>query len=147
MNFDDVKELIAIINNSELADFELNIDNVSVRMSKNNCDFSAPFVQKPVYESKQKQEIKIKPEAENIVVTKGNIVTSPIVGTFYASQNAGGEPIVKKGDTVKKGDILCIIEAMKIMNEITSQFDGTVSEILASNGDLIEYGQPLFKIV
>lgn len=71
----------------------------------------------------------------------------PMVGIFYASDTEGGEPLVRAGDTVKKGQVIGIIEAMKLMNEVRSEYDGTVAEVLAQNGQIVEYGQPLFRIV
>lgn len=73
-------------------------------------------------------------------------VTSPMVGVFYASPTEDSEPFVKEGDEVKKGDILCIVEAMKLMNEITAECDGRIAEVCLSNGDVVEYGTVLFKI-
>lgn len=78
---------------------------------------------------------------------EGKIVTSPLVGTFYASAAPDEPPCVKEGDRVKKGQVLGIIEAMKLMNEVESEFDGTVAEILVENEQVVEYGQPLFRIV
>ena len=72
---------------------------------------------------------------------------SPLVGTFYAAASPEDEPYVKAGDKVKKGQTLGIIEAMKLMNEVEAEFDGTVEEILVENGQMVEYGQPLFRIV
>ncbi len=77
---------------------------------------------------------------------EGKIVESPLVGTFYAAPSEDAAPFVAVGDTVKKGQTLAIIEAMKLMNEIESEYDGTVAEILAENGKPVEYGQPLFRI-
>ena len=74
-------------------------------------------------------------------------MVSPLVGTFYSSSSPEAEPFVKEGDTVKKGQILGIIEAMKLMNEIESDYSGTVAEILVNNQEGVEYGQPLFRIV
>lgn len=76
----------------------------------------------------------------------GTVVPSPLVGTFYAASAPDAPPMVQAGDTVKKGDTLCIIEAMKVMNEIESPCDGVVNRVLAVNGDLVEYNQPLFII-
>ncbi|MCD8217954.1 MAG: acetyl-CoA carboxylase biotin carboxyl carrier protein [Clostridiales bacterium] len=78
--------------------------------------------------------------------TEGQIVNSPLVGTFYAAGSLDAEPFVQVGDTVKKGDVLGIVEAMKLMNEIESDYDGVVKQILVKNGDLVEYDQPLFII-
>ncbi len=74
------------------------------------------------------------------------VVTSPLVGTFYSSASPEAEAFVKEGDTVKKGQVLGIIEAMKLMNEIESEYDGVVEAVLVSNEDVVEYGQPLFRI-
>ena len=90
-------------------------------------------------------------EAENTEVTAsqkpaGKIVESPLVGTFYAAPAEDAAPFVSVGDTVKKGQTLAIIEAMKLMNEIESEYDGVVEAILISNEQVVEYGQPLFRI-
>lgn len=76
----------------------------------------------------------------------GKVVTSPMVGTFYRSSSPGGEPLVKVGSTVTETQSVCIIEAMKIMNEIEAGFSGTVREVLVENGQAVEFGQPLFVI-
>ena len=76
----------------------------------------------------------------------GKVVTSPLVGTFYSASSPDAEPFVKVGDTVKKGQVLGIIEAMKLMNEIESEYDGVVEAVLVSNEQVVEYGQPLFRI-
>lgn len=76
----------------------------------------------------------------------GNLVKSPLVGTFYTAPSEDAEPFIKVGDTVKKGQTLAIVEAMKLMNEIESEFDGVVTEILVENEENVEYGQPLFRI-
>lgn len=76
----------------------------------------------------------------------GTVVPAPLVGTFYASASPEEPPMVQPGDAVKKGDVLCIIEAMKIMNNIESPCDGVVRRVLVTNGDLVEYNQPLFEI-
>lgn len=78
---------------------------------------------------------------------EGFLVKSPLVGTFYAAPAEDAAPYVVVGDTVKKGQTVAIVEAMKLMNDIESDFDGTVAEILVENGEMVEYGQPLFRIV
>lgn len=80
------------------------------------------------------------------VPASGETVTSPMVGVFYAAPAENADPYVKIGDLVKKGDTLCIVEAMKLMNEITAEFDGKVVDVLAANGQVVEYGTPLFII-
>ncbi len=76
----------------------------------------------------------------------GQVVTSPLVGTVYMAPSEGAEPYVNVGDSVKKGQVLAIVEAMKLMNEIESEYDGVIQEIMVENGQTVEYGQPLFKI-
>ena len=83
---------------------------------------------------------------ESAPETAGNVVKSPLVGTFYAAPAEDEEPFVKVGDSVKEGQVLAIVEAMKLMNEIESDYSGTVKEILVENGQAVEYGQPLFVI-
>lgn len=76
----------------------------------------------------------------------GKIIQAPMVGTFYSASAPGAEPFVKVGDQVKKGDVVCVIEAMKLMNEVEAEEDGEIVEILVQNEDMIEYGQPLFVV-
>lgn len=89
-------------------------------------------------------EVASAPKAE--AVPEGNVVKSPIVGTFYAAPSPDKAPFVKVGDKVKKGDVIMIIESMKLMNEIQSDFDGTVAEILVENGTAVEFDQPIMII-
>ena len=79
-------------------------------------------------------------------IPSGNVVKSPLVGTFYSAPAPDADSFVKVGDTVKKGQVLGIIEAMKLMNEIESEYDGVVEAILVNNEEVVEYGQPLFRI-
>ena len=84
--------------------------------------------------------------AQDIIEAGGETIKSPLVGTFYASPSPDSRAYVKAGDKITKGMILCIIEAMKTMNEIESEFDGEIAEILVKNGSAVEYGQPLFRL-
>jgi len=84
--------------------------------------------------------------APAVEVAEGNTVKSPMVGTFYRASSPGGAPFVDVGSQVKQGDVLCIIEAMKILNEIEAETAGTVTRVMAENGQAVEYGQPLFVI-
>ena len=93
-----------------------------------------------------KKEIKTEIVTEAKEKAAGNIVKSPLVGTFYAAPSEDAQPFVKVGDKVKKGQILAIVEAMKLMNDIESDFDGEITEIYVENGQPVEYGQPLFSI-
>lgn len=78
---------------------------------------------------------------------EGNLVKSPLVGTFYTAPAEDAEPFVKVGDKVKKGQVLAIVEAMKLMNDIECEFDGEVAEVYVKNGEAVEYGKPLFRII
>lgn len=157
MTYQDVKELIHMINESDFVNFELAMDNVSLKMSKcapvapieinTETVTKVPVVQETSAVKSTVLETTPTVEKEPVTETEGNLVKSPIVGTFYASTSPDKPPIVSKGSKVKQGDILCIVEAMKIMNEIVSDCDGEVAEVLAENGQLVEYGQPLFRII
>ncbi len=95
----------------------------------------------------------VQPVAETVVTTdtaekaEGTVITSPLVGTFYAAKAEGEAPFISVGDTVKKGQVIGIVEAMKLMNEIEAESDGTVAEILVENEQLVEFGQPLVRLV
>lgn len=160
MDFEKIKDLMKSLDGSNLMDFELKLqDGFYLRMNKytskqqttqqpqqvENTQQSVQQIQQPT-QIAEPTETTQQPKEENKKI-EGNIVKSPIVGTFYSSSSPTKPAFVKVGDKVKKGDVLCIIEAMKVMNEITSQFDGEVAEILVGNEDMVEYGQPLFTIV
>ena len=158
MNFNEVKELISIVDSSSLKNFELTLDNCNVKMSKTGAPAapsvpvetitlsSAPVqnVAAPAAVPAANEEIKA--ESTPAEDKSGNIVKAPLVGTFYESPGPGKPVYAPVGAKVKKGDVLCIIEAMKIMNEVVSDFDGEVKEVLVQNEQLVEYGQPLFRI-
>ena len=103
-----------------------------------------PNIQNPVVTNKVVTNVNTEKETETKEDYK--IIKSPMVGTFYASSSPTTEPFVKVGDKVKKGQVVCIVEAMKLMNEIESEFDGEIVEICVKNEDIVEYGMPLFKL-
>lgn len=152
MDFNQIKELISIVNASEFRNFELSNEGTAIKMSKNTTESSAPIapvvpqqpvvVHKDAVTEKQATPVETKEEAP----VSGNVVKAPLVGTFYASASPDKPPFVSKGATVKKGDVLCIIEAMKVMNEVVSEFDGEVVEISVENEAVVEFGQKLFTI-
>lgn len=150
MTYAEVKELISIVNHSVLTNFELNMDNVSIKMSKNKDTMISQSTcnNVPTMQTTSIQTTEIQPSStsEEINEQNGNIVKSPIVGTFYAAPGSDKPSFVKIGDKVKEGDTLCIVEAMKIMNEIPSPYTGEIVEIYVSNEELVEYGQHLFRI-
>ena len=129
------------------------MDNVSIKMSKNKDTMitqstgnNVPNMQTTPIQPIQIQKTETSSVSEEITEQSGNIVKSPIVGTFYAAPGSDKPSFVKIGDKVKEGDILCIVEAMKIMNEIPSPYTGEIAEIYVSNEELVEYGQSLFRI-
>lgn len=155
MDYQQILELVKEVSKAGLTNFEYTEGNIRIAMScpqpeekivvpasnlvlqeaagagANTVETAAPAQQEP----------------EQIAEEKGgNVVKSPLVGTFYAAPSEDAQPFVKVGDTVKKGQTLAIVEAMKLMNEIESEFDGVVTEILVENEDNVEYGQPLFHI-
>lgn len=153
MDFEQIKELINMVNNSELRELQLSLNGTSISMSKND---GALKPVKIVEKDSEKNDIEEhdnrfiqeeKQEIHNVEAKSGNIIKSPIVGTFYVSAKPSSPALKSKGDKVKKGEVVCIIEAMKIMNEITSDYDGTIEEIFVENEQVVEFGQPLFMIV
>ena len=155
MNINEMKELIAAVSQSELTGFDYVEGNLSISLRKGG---EAPVVMTKAAEAPAavvtvQQAAPVAQEAQETPVAKerpaevtGNIVRSPLVGTAYVSAEEGGEPLVKVGDTVKVGQTLIIVEAMKLMNEIQSDYAGVVKEILVENGQIVEYDQPLFVI-
>jgi acetyl-CoA carboxylase biotin carboxyl carrier protein len=158
MNLRDIKELVKIIDSSSLTEFQFEKDNVKILLKKEIILEQVTHQEiLPLYNEGRAREIieysgKVKNEEEiidtvdNKVDENVHIVKSPILGTFYASPNPDAPAYVKVGDKVKNGDVLCIIEAMKLMNEINSDAEGEIVEVLVENQSPVEYGQPLFKI-
>ena len=139
MEFDKIVKLIHAVGESGLSEFSFEEGALKISMRGGEKQGkTVGFLPKAV---EIKEEIKEKPTA-----ITGKIVKSPLVGTFYAAPSLEAETFVKKGDTVKKGQVLGIVEAMKLMNEIESEYDGVVEDILIGNEDTVEYGQPLFVI-
>lgn len=154
MEFENLIRLIDAVSKSDLTGFEYEEGGVKLNLKKEKeqvqvvaapamagaVEAVMPAMAAPVL----KQE---KETGERESILEGNVVESPLVGTFYAAPAEDAAPFVSVGDTVKKGQTLAIVEAMKLMNEIESEYDGTVAEVLVNNGEAVEYGQPLFRIV
>ena len=149
MEFEKMIELIKTVSDSNLTQFQIEEDGFKLSMKTDKQ--SKVVVQKQESVPKEIQSVamdEIKPaEQKEIKKAEGNVVKSPLVGTFYSASSPDSAPFVKVGDTVKKGQVLGIVEAMKLMNEIESECAGTVAEVLVENGEPVEYGQPLFRIV
>ncbi|MBE6070879.1 MAG: acetyl-CoA carboxylase biotin carboxyl carrier protein [Clostridium butyricum] len=162
MDFEQIKELIKLVDSSELAFFEISTQCEHIKMDKSldrnlaettvssNNSNSSPTVQSITKNIVGKNEGTINNENSLNLEEKDDedviVITSPMVGTFYSKPSPDSALFVSVGDRICKGKVLCIIEAMKLMNEIESEYDGTIVKCLVNEGDMVEYGQPLFKI-
>lgn len=146
MELEKIIELIQAVSESSLTDFKMEEGNLKLSMKTDKGDKGTPVV----VEAAGIQTVvpaAVETAAEPAPKqASGNVVTAPLVGTYYAAASPDAEPFVQVGDTVKKGQTLGIIEAMKLMNEIESEYDGTVKDILVKNEDVVEFGQPMFVI-
>lgn len=159
MNQKEIKELIEFLIEKDITEFELERGDVKLRVKRGAEThivaapvahtapiLAAPIAAPPAHAPKAASPAPVAapsapPEEENL-----HYVKSPIVGTYYESPSPGSPPFIKVGDTVKEGQVLCIVEAMKLMNEIEADASGEVVKILVSNGAPVEYGMPLFAI-
>jgi len=150
MDIRKVKKLIELIQESGISEIEVHEGEESVRITSHHIT-STPqtVVQTPqanVQENVDPALMQNAPETPLPAVDEGHIIKSPMVGIFYSSSSPDTPGFVEIGQTVEKGDILCIIEAMKIMNQIEADVTGVVSKVYVENGEPIEYGQPLFAL-
>ena len=163
MELSNILELIHAVSDSNLTQFNLQDGNLNISMSAEktivqqavaNADAAAFAVQcQPTVQSAMQymapstvqNQVDTAPTTDAEALA-GNIVKSPLVGTYYAASSPDSDPFVKVGDKVNKGQVLGIVEAMKLMNEIESEFDGTVKKILVENEQMVEFGQPMFVI-
>lgn len=147
INKKDLKEYIKIFEESSLAVLELEDKDGRISMKKPQAIQEKPqaVTASPAVQPVVARDASVE---QNTTETSENskTINSPMVGVFYSASSPDSEPFVSVGKSVKKGEVVCIVEAMKIMNEITAEESGVVSEILVNNGDVVEYGQPLFKI-
>ena len=145
---DKVKEIINILENSNVNEIEVTFWGRKVRVVKNASGIVANHTQPEilhsnVIDSSNKEESVNKPEEDS---SNGEKVLSPMPGVFYSAQSPDKPPFVNEGDRVVKGQVLCIIESMKIMNEIECEQDGIIKKVLVKNSDPVEFNQPLFII-
>ena len=154
MNLKELKELIQLLKDTDISELEIERSGVKVRLRKGGdvtFHSAKPRMEYPpaAITAPSKVEALAPPDAEKAAgpATTNQIkVTSPIVGTFYRAPAPDKAPYVEVGDVVKKGQVLCIIEAMKLMNEIESEIAGKIVQIIVENGQPVEYSQPLFAI-
>ncbi|MDE2090416.1 MAG: acetyl-CoA carboxylase biotin carboxyl carrier protein [Gammaproteobacteria bacterium] len=151
MDIRKVKKLIELLEESGIAEIEISEGEESVRISRyggtaHATHPAAPAVTVATSPAATPQVPATAPAPGQQEIPSGHQVKAPMVGTFYRSSSPGAKPFVEVGSVVKEGDTLCIIEAMKMMNQIESDKAGTVKAILANNGDPVEFGQPLIII-
>ena len=159
MNIDEILTLVQAVSDSKLTSFKLDQGDMHISLKKEKEEakiitVSAPGAVAAVPASTAAASTSVSTEipaaapeaAEHHDIASDKVITSPLVGTFYSSSSPDAESFVKEGDTVKKGQVLGIIEAMKLMNEIESEYDGVIEAILVNNEEVVEYGQPLFRI-
>ena len=140
MELDDLKELIEYLKETDITEISIEKDGIKVKIKREKI-LSPMDISLQKFGSLQ-EKVTRETEEETRVIT----VTSPIVGTFFRAPSPEADPFVETGSKVKKGQVLCIVEAMKLMNEIESEVDGVVIKILVDNGQPVEYGEPLFLI-
>jgi acetyl-CoA carboxylase biotin carboxyl carrier protein len=152
MNFDEIKQILEMMREHDLAEFELERDDVKVRLKKQPTGqwtvtpvaAPMPVAPMPLVAASPAAVPAPTPAADDDM--EFAVVKSPIVGTFYRAAEPGATPYADVGDTVKTGQVLCIIEAMKLMNEINAECDGTVVKVYVENGQAVQYGERLFAI-
>ncbi len=149
MEYDKIKQLIDDMGNSKLTSISIDFpDGTKISMSKLDEDAIKVINTLEKNNDNKKEDVnEIKSEEiEKEEKIEGNIITSPMVGTFYSKPSPTSEPYVEVGKRVNKGDTVCIVEAMKLMNEIESEFSGEIVEVFLEDGKPVEYGTPLFRI-
>ena len=152
MDVSEIKELLIAASNADVSELVLETGDYKLTIKRGSAEpvaqvAPAPAQQQQPAEPKQETPSEPKPEPSEPKPDKNlSEITAPIVGTFYEAPSPDAAPYVKVGDKVEAGAVLCIIEAMKLMNEIEAEVSGTVAEILVKNEEPVEYGQPLFRI-
>ena len=155
MDLKVIKQVVELMKRSEISEFEIEEEGFKLRLSRKNGETqiiqsAAPIATSPVMPAASLPSPAAAPAAEPAESPAQDpdvqIIKSPMVGTFYRASSPDTPPFVKIGEKVTTDSIVCIIEAMKVMNEINAEITGTITEILAENGEAVEYGQPLFKV-
>lgn len=153
MEYSDIKKLIEDMGNSKLTSLDIEFpDGIKIKMEKKDEkiiekvvsteNMNTVSINDNLNTNEEIVEKNIKSEEK-----EGKIIVSPMIGTFYAKPSPDSNPFVEVGKNIKKGDTVCIVEAMKLMNEIESEFDGKVVEVFVKDGQMVDFGKPLFRIV
>ena len=148
MKIKEIQDIINFIKKSDLDDVSIETENYKIRVKKNNGNYTTTELPKEVKVSapqSQQEEKKVEEKTES---TSSNnlIIKSPMIGTFYRSPNPESDPFVSEGDTIKVGQTICIVEAMKLFNDIESEVSGKIVKILVDDNSPIEFDQPLFEV-
>lgn len=144
-----VEALAKQVNEAELDGIEVETDDFRIKLTKHHHPPHPHMPMPPFIPAAPPAPVTsqpISPEKASVPASDGKFIKSPIIGTFYTSSAPGKPPFVSVGDKITKGSVVCIVESMKLMNEITSEFDGTVEEVLVSDGEAVEFDQPLIRI-
>lgn len=144
VDLDQLRELMKALNEHELDELEIHNGDESILISRNGGKMVAAPA--PVIAAAPAPVATGGSVAPSEAPTAGELITSPFVGTFYGQPNPTADPFIKAGAEFSKGQALCIVEAMKLMNEIEAEFDGVCLEVLIENGKPVEYGDPLFRV-
>ena len=153
MNTKEIQDIINFIKKTDLDDVSIETENYKIRVKKNSTSISEKVIhksEKPLKIDKkesviQKEQIETKAEPE-VKASNNVIIKSPMIGTFYQSPNPESNPFISEGDIIKPGQTICIIEAMKLFNEIESDISGTIIKVLVDDMSPVEYDQPLFLV-
>ncbi len=146
IDIETIEKLADIVSSRELSEITIKNGEESLTIKGRKCPSPPPVMPMPLPMGTNSASVQAVPTENKSEIISGNIVKSPIVGTFYSAPSPDKPPFVKVGDKVKKGDVIMIIESMKLMNEIQSDFDGVVDKILVSDGQAVEYDQPIMII-
>jgi acetyl-CoA carboxylase biotin carboxyl carrier protein len=154
MDLDEIKQILELMREHDLAEFELERDSSKVKLRKQSAPHvvaAAPAVPHLTYAPPAQPPAAVSAPGESLLTAASEdvdlaILKSPIVGTFYRASEPGAEPFAEVGQQVRKGQVLCIIEAMKLMNEINAECDGEVVKVYVENGQAVQYGERLFAV-
>lgn len=156
MKLDEIKSIVKLMSENDLTEFKIESEDMHLCLRRGSVNaatvvsaapiMAAPAVSQPIPVPAPAPAAAETQEAAPAAVDRDKIIESPIVGTFYRSATPGADPFVKIGDKIKVDQTLCIIEAMKVMNEIKAEKSGVIKDILVENGEPVEFGQPLFML-
>tara|TARA_B100001248_G_scaffold261661_1_gene253561 strand:- start:1498 stop:1959 length:462 start_codon:yes stop_codon:yes gene_type:complete len=150
MKIKEIQEIINFIKKSDLDDVSIETENIKIRVKKNNGNFTTieqpKIVKTEIQPEASPVENKVPEEKKEKKSNNNIIIKSPMIGTFYRSPNPESDPFINEGDSIKVGQTICIVEAMKLFNDIESEVSGKIVKILVDDNSPVEYDQPLFEV-